>query len=441
MNWSPADLAWLTARLAQANGRRTARRLELAPTCALLDRFLATDDPFTFFHGGDVDDARQTTTVCLAVKVPGALTIGVSTSRTGPAAADRAFADLKGWDRWTPSANVTKCERWAMQRRDDRRQVVLPAAPVSLLDAIHAAPDDDRPRLVYADRLMEQGDPRGEFIALQCSAATTGDPEATRRSRELLTKHSSTWFKALHEHAGLEVRRGFLEGLTVIDPAVVDGASDVLEHEAVRHLVLSVRGRLDLERVLRWPWIDKVRALAIQRPAVGQPMSRDALETLASTLRLRRLESLSLSGQGLGDAGLRTLAVSDAFPTLRAFSVVADDLTTEGLDALCGARWQKKLERLELLRVELDDAGVERLCRARWPKLTRLSLASNRIGDAGAFTLSKSTFPKLEVLTLTSNRIGPRGATALLGRRGTLKLALEANPIGAANERALAASG
>lgn len=39
------------------------------------------------------------------------------------------------------------------------------------LEAIRAAPDDDAPRLVYADWLSERGDPRGEFIVAQCTIA------------------------------------------------------------------------------------------------------------------------------------------------------------------------------------------------------------------------------------------------------------------------------
>ena len=37
-----------------------------------------------------------------------------------------------------------------------------------LRTAIFANPDDDAPRLVYADWLLERGDPRGEFIQIQC---------------------------------------------------------------------------------------------------------------------------------------------------------------------------------------------------------------------------------------------------------------------------------
>ena len=48
-----------------------------------------------------------------------------------------------------------------------------------LLAAVFAAPDDDAPRRVYADWLLERGDPRGEFIQLQCArglSITTLDP-------------------------------------------------------------------------------------------------------------------------------------------------------------------------------------------------------------------------------------------------------------------------
>jgi uncharacterized protein (TIGR02996 family) len=37
-----------------------------------------------------------------------------------------------------------------------------------LFAAVLDAPDQDAPRLVLADWLLEQGDPLGPFIALQC---------------------------------------------------------------------------------------------------------------------------------------------------------------------------------------------------------------------------------------------------------------------------------
>jgi uncharacterized protein (TIGR02996 family) len=47
-----------------------------------------------------------------------------------------------------------------------------------LLAAVYAAPDDDGPRLVLADVLLEAGDPWGELIALQCRRAPDEKPSA-----------------------------------------------------------------------------------------------------------------------------------------------------------------------------------------------------------------------------------------------------------------------
>src|SRR4051794_36091905 len=41
----------------------------------------------------------------------------------------------------------------------------------AFLAAILAEPDNDAPRLIYADWLDERGDPRGEFIRVQCQLA------------------------------------------------------------------------------------------------------------------------------------------------------------------------------------------------------------------------------------------------------------------------------
>jgi uncharacterized protein (TIGR02996 family) len=61
-----------------------------------------------------------------------------------------------------------------------------------LLDAICAEPDRDEPRIVYADWLEQQGDPRGELIHAQCT------PGLEARADELLALHRGLWTQALH---------------------------------------------------------------------------------------------------------------------------------------------------------------------------------------------------------------------------------------------------
>ena len=101
----------------------------------------------------------------------------------------------------------------------------------AFLKSIIANPDDDLPRLVYADFLDETGDAdRGEFIRVQCQLVRTDehDPqfrELEDREHALLATNERAWFTA---PAGLREwvwRRGFIEDVT-------DGGIDT--DEAVR---------------------------------------------------------------------------------------------------------------------------------------------------------------------------------------------------------------
>ena len=63
-----------------------------------------------------------------------------------------------------------------------------------LLAAIHAAPDDDEARRVYADALIERGDPRGELIVLQLRrAAGDASERENELERALLKRYASGW--------------------------------------------------------------------------------------------------------------------------------------------------------------------------------------------------------------------------------------------------------
>jgi uncharacterized protein (TIGR02996 family) len=84
----------------------------------------------------------------------------------------------------------------------------------ALLAAIRAAPDDDAPRLVYADWLDEHGQPeRAAFIRIQCELARTGDPALRRREAELLAEHHDAFAGHLAApHLRFRFERGFVAG-------------------------------------------------------------------------------------------------------------------------------------------------------------------------------------------------------------------------------------
>jgi uncharacterized protein (TIGR02996 family) len=84
----------------------------------------------------------------------------------------------------------------------------------ALLAAIRAAPEDDAPRLVYADWLEEHGQPeKAELIRLQCELARNESAELRRRETALLAESHDTLAGSLAV-AGLRYvfHRGFAVG-------------------------------------------------------------------------------------------------------------------------------------------------------------------------------------------------------------------------------------
>lgn len=84
--------------------------------------------------------------------------------------------------------------------------------PPDLLHGVLAAPEQDGPRRVLADALLEAGDPRGELILLQLRGAAS-----SWRERELLRLHGARWMAGLGPLAlpGPHFSRGFLTGVRI----------------------------------------------------------------------------------------------------------------------------------------------------------------------------------------------------------------------------------
>lgn len=101
----------------------------------------------------------------------------------------------------------------------------------AFLQAILENPDDDAPRLIYADWLEERGDPRGELIRIQCQLAALSDNDERRsvlerHERELLEHHQDRWLGGLRPSLrGWTFRRGFLDAISLPAAAYVQHAS------------------------------------------------------------------------------------------------------------------------------------------------------------------------------------------------------------------------
>jgi uncharacterized protein (TIGR02996 family) len=132
----------------------------------------------------------------------------------------------------------------------------------ALLRAVCANPDDDTPRLVFADWLDENGEPeRAEFIRLQVRLAellrlaASGTDVVANRARELGVGHGMIWRRELPPINGVEWHdaffRGFVERAVVASDALLMHHADVIFGQApLRYLVIrqfdAVEGFADL---------------------------------------------------------------------------------------------------------------------------------------------------------------------------------------------------
>lgn len=111
-----------------------------------------------------------------------------------------------------------------------------------LLALIYAHPAVDGHRLVYADWLQANGDPRGEFIMLQFKRADgTADADDLARERELLHSHEQTWLGRLATSlapGSAVFHKGFLAAAKAVkhDPDALRQVADAPEWATVERL-------------------------------------------------------------------------------------------------------------------------------------------------------------------------------------------------------------
>ena len=120
---------------------------------------------------------------------------------------------------------------------------------LALLTAIIAYPDEDTPRLIFADWLQENGQPeRAEFIRVQIEV--TRLPERDRKTphyrerltrfRELIVAHRDGWVKPLAVAPTQVVfRRGFIEELRALSGQLVSIGDAVLCREVLSSLEVT----------------------------------------------------------------------------------------------------------------------------------------------------------------------------------------------------------
>lgn len=327
--------------------------------------------------------------------------------------------------------------------REARDRSVMVEA--ELLRAIRERPDDDEPRLVYADWLTDRGDPRGEFIVLQCRLAKLDrdDDERRwmdRRRRELLDAHGPAWRRELDAIPTLAAAyfvRGFVPRVAMDESAFVAHAGALLAAAPLLEEVYLRGGDWrdgapivppELARLRRVTFGSTQLALAALASPHLQGVERLELERechgpsiVAALVRGRfdRLEGLGLGGTRLGNAGLRTLREWPGLARLTWLDLSRCELT-EGIHELVSSPNVANLRHLNLWANPIGARGAREVVTSRQlTSLEELRLHETNAGEA----LVDATLPKLTTLHYGRNPLGPDTGAPLAGAMRLTSLA------------------
>lgn len=298
----------------------------------------------------------------------------------------------------------------------------------ALLAAVLAAPDDDLPRLVYADYLDEAGDSdRAEFIRVQIELARRPANDPVRagiedRQRELLTEHRREWAIPGLRATGQQFRRGFVELVEIAANVLLQAADRVFAANPIRHLRVATADEYT-EPLARVAGLARVETLDLSGNSLA---ARGRLERFLTDAPLTALTRLIVRNNRLWPENVPQIARSPVAPRLRSLDLSGNPLADAGTEALAASPSLAGLAELTLLNhhqsydVSVHAAGAAALARSgTLTHLQTLTLGGHHVGDAGLIDLVTSTNARrLTHLDLSQNdlgAIGPGAFEALVG--------------------------
>jgi len=291
----------------------------------------------------------------------------------------------------------------------------------ALYRAILEAPDDDAPRLVWADWLDEHGDPdRAEFVRLQCAWANLdpGDPSREELCEQwigLLEPHRPLWISKL---GSLRQDCGFWRGLPDWFDVLTDDCIESITYLRQRVPAQCVKLRLGSfrEELSHWPGLESLRCLwlceRIPDPFYPHSSARGWVWFLQSP-RLRDLRMFR-AVLDASSAGVISAISGTDWPHLRELTLTVDHSDpgrpAAAWEDLPDAAWFPSLQSLDIQDCGLTDDVILRLLTRRGPiALTYLDLRGNYLTERGVRRLhSSGAVPNLRRLQTSPRHLSRR---------------------------------
>jgi uncharacterized protein (TIGR02996 family) len=296
----------------------------------------------------------------------------------------------------------------------------------AFLDQVLADPDDDAARLIYADFLEEIGDPRGEFIRLQCELAEIDELhprylDVSHRCDQLFFEHGQAWSDELHQDVRkIAFSRGFIDKITIRARAFIKEAEQLYRTTPVHWLRFNyVKGAgPELAEVES---LAKVRCLDLSQLKIPE----DDMTALLMSPHLNNLQSLDLSN----NSALFSQSVATALGAMRSATTLQQLDVPSGstfLQTLARAGDFPNLQRLSIGYAFADD-DISGLAKLRVPNLQALRV-HRQLNAKDCEALAALPVDQLKELDLGSSRPPAKGLKYLAERGaldGIVKLSLE----------------
>ncbi len=331
------------------------------------------------------------------------------------------------------------------------------------LQDIFAHPEDDTPRLIYADWLDNHQPARAQLIRVQCRLAKLEPDDPDRellemQEQDLLKEHAAVWTGHLPSWARktAKFQRGFVNHLSTgardysrvnklrlrvtFDSLYLNQlfrVQDLLDARllaGIRRLTLT-GGEAEVAHLLRSEQLADLESLEL----CACPVSEEVCQALVSNRRLDRLRRLVFTSTELGPDQARILSQAPLLSQLQELSINNGDpwteavrilgqsphwrqlsrlslaycgLTAEEVRELIGSRMLRNVTALDLTRANLEVAIQDLVQAPGLRNLRHLELGSCGIDNAGMEALANASgLPRLTSLDLHYNLFTAEGAS------------------------------
>lgn len=331
----------------------------------------------------------------------------------------------------------------------------------ALFHAICQHPEEDTPRLMYADWLEENGEAdRAEFIRIQCELAQLAtDDSGTHpvyeflRDRDFVTRKTADWTQiddGIHKRLALTIRendlhkrnleawtprlrkpesvtwlgfrRGFPYSISLAKRKKLKSLGQELREQIPPfHLICHNFTAEFVEELAQAKLLDRIVGLDIEGEA------QEGLRELGSRPESRNLRILWVVGseRAYEEEPELPAVLADCrhFKALYSLLIGNSSYTDDSLLKLFSAPQFQTLRDLSIFTNDWQPYLLRALGGAGYTELRSLRLIHSNINDAGAEHLANSpAFANLQKLELERNSIGGRGVSALLASPHLRKL-------------------